>query len=100
MKRIKISIVICMMVIAAVMFGLSACGSENLNRYEAESLDYFDTSIRVIGYADSEETFEEILDYVYMDIKDYHQLSDIYNSYDGMNNLKTINDKKYKLYHF
>ena len=92
MKRIKISIVICMMVIAAVMFGLSACGSENLNRYEAESLDYFDTSIRVIGYADSEETFEEILDYVYMDIKDYHQLSDIYNSYDGMNNLKTIND--------
>ena len=74
------------------MFGLSACGSENLNRYEAESLDYFDTSIRVIGYADSEETFEEILDYVYMDIKDYHQLSDIYNSYDGMNNLKTIND--------
>lgn len=92
MKNKKVSIVLCVMAITAAIFGLSACDSKSLNRYEAESLDFFDTSIRVIGYAESEDAFKEILDFVYKDVKDYHQLSDIYNSYEGVNNLKTIND--------
>lgn len=92
MKNKMLSIVICVMIMTVPLFGLSACNSDNLNRYEAETLDFFDTSIRVIGYAESDEMFQEILAYVYEDIKDYHQLSDIYNSYEGLNNLKTIND--------
>lgn len=92
MKSKKKSIMFCIFLIVAATFILSACNSESLNRYEAESLDFFDTSIRVISYTENEESFKEILDFVYQDIKEYHQLSDIYNSYEGVNNLKTIND--------
>ena len=47
----------------------------------------------VVGFAESEEAFQEKAQAVHDDLLIYHQLFDIYNDYDGIHNLKTINDQ-------
>lgn len=61
-------------------------------RYEASFLDVFDTVTTVLGYAGDEETFRARAQEVHDELLSYHRLFDIYNDYDGMNNLKTVND--------
>ena len=62
------------------------------SRFEASFLDLFDTVTTVVGYAPSEEAFREQVDTLHDRLEEYHQLYDIYHDYDGINNLKTIND--------
>lgn len=71
---------------------LSACGSKEQTRYEAEFLSLFDTATMIVGYADNEEKFTEYSQLIHDALKEYHELYDIYNYYDGINNIKTIND--------
>lgn len=61
-------------------------------RYTATFLDVFDTRTEIIGYGNSEEEFSDIIDKIKKKLGYYHQLYDIYNSYEGINNIKTIND--------
>ncbi len=69
-----------------------AATSDGPKRYEATFLDVFDTVTTVMGYADEEETFRAQAQEVHDELLSYHQLFDIYNDYDGLNNLKTVND--------
>lgn len=76
-----------------ILINLTACGGEKeLTRYESEFIMLFDTVTRIVGFAHSEEEFNEYSQIIYDNLKEYHQLYDIYNDYDGINNLKTIND--------
>ena len=61
-------------------------------RYEATWMDVFDTVTTVVGYADSEEEFEARAQEFHDEMVEYHQLYDIYNDYEGVSNIKTIND--------
>lgn len=81
--------------ILILVFNLTACvnAKEENKRYEAEFLMLFDTVTQIIGYAESEEAFSEQIDLIYDNLKQFHQLYDIYNDYEGINNLKTINDQ-------
>ena len=54
--------------------------------------DVFDTVTQVIAYCDSEEEFTAQMDALHADLVEYNQLYDIYNDYDGVTNIKTIND--------
>lgn len=76
-----------------IVFSLvfAACSMQQKKRYEAEFLFLFDTATRVIGYAQSEEEFQEQAQLLYDQLEEYHQLYDIYNEYEGLNNIKTIN---------
>src|SRR5690554_6372006 len=74
------------------MLNLSACGIKKASRYEAQFLQLFDTLTTIVGYADSEAEFTEHSQLIYDNLKQYHQLYDIYNDYEGINNIKTIND--------
>ena len=74
------------------MLNLSACGIKKASRYEAQFLQLFDTLTTIVGYADSEAEFTEHSQLIYDNLKQYHQLYDIYNEYEGINNIKTIND--------
>lgn len=46
----------------------------------------------VIGYAESEKDFQTEEKLAHETLLEYHQLFDIYNEYEGINNLKTVND--------
>ena len=61
-------------------------------RYEATFLTLFDTVTTIVGYAETEADFTATAQAIYDDLLEYHQLYDIYNEYEGMNNLKTVND--------
>ena len=72
---------------------LAGCAApQGPKRYEATFLDVFDTVTTVLGYAEDEETFRAAAQEVHDGLLSYHQLFDIYNDYDGINNLKTVND--------
>ena len=66
--------------------------SDNAQRFTAYYFDVFDTMTQVIAYCDSQAEFDEQMDALHQDLVAYHQLYDIYNDYDGINNIKTIND--------
>jgi len=88
MKK-RYGMVLMMGVVAA--FLLSAC-SPKLEKYTRTSFDMFDTMTVIIGYDTEEEAFAEKAETLFAELKKYHQLYDIYHNYDGINNLKTIND--------
>ena len=81
---------------------LTACGSAqkpassgvsaDAQRYSTIFYDAFDTVTQVIAYCDSEEEFSRQMDALHTDLLEYHRLYDIYNDYDGVVNVKTIND--------
>ncbi len=77
------------------MLFLGGCAVQPENRqkqYTATFLSLFDTVTTVVGYAASEEAFEALVQPVREELDVYHKLFDIYHTYDGINNLKTVND--------
>ena len=74
------------------MMNSTACGTKKISRYEAEFLLLFDTLTKIVAYTDSKEEFTRYSQLIYDNLKRYHELYDIYNNYDGINNIKTIND--------
>ena len=62
-------------------------------QYTATFLTLFDTVTSIVGYAQSEEEFQETTSKIHEELEIYHQLFDIYNDYEGVNNIKTINDQ-------
>lgn len=74
---------------------LSGCTPQKAEgkQYQATFLDLFDTVTSIVGYAESEEAFHEKIQPVHDELKEYHELFDIYHTYDGKNNLKTINEQ-------
>ena len=75
-----------------LIFTLPSCGSWGKKRFEGEFLKLFDTATLVIGYAKSKGEFAGYVEKIYDELDTYHKLYDIYNSYEGINNIKTIND--------
>ena len=89
MKRL-----ICPLLLACILF--TGCGGQSepeQKQYTATFLTLFDTVTSIVGRADSEETFQTTAQAVHDDLMEYHQLFDIYNEYEGLNNLKTLNDQ-------
>ena len=80
--------------LAALM--LTGCGAQQSQpeqkQYTATFLTLFDTVTTIMGRADSEETFKATAQTIHDDLLEYHQLFDIYNEYEGISNLKTVND--------
>lgn len=75
---------------------LTACGGGiNFHKYQKFSREFdgmFDVHTTIIGYAESKTEFENYCHIIYNKIFYLHQLFDIYNDYEGVNNIKTIND--------
>ena len=61
-------------------------------QYTATFLTLFDTVTTIVGRAGSEEEFQQKAQLVHDGLEKYHRLFDVYNDYEGMNNLKTVND--------
>ncbi len=81
--------------IAIVVVGvlLSVIRSNTVQeQYRKNYIDVFDTVTTIIGYGDSQEEVTEKADILMEKLTYYHKLYDIYHTYEGINNLKTIND--------
>lgn len=79
--------------LALLLTGCAAPGMQKKETvYEASFLSLFDTVTVIKGAAESREAFEETARTVREDLTYYHQLFDVYNNYEGLNNLKTVND--------
>ena len=99
MKRILsvfLSAALCLSLLAgcgrAASSGASSSTADGPQRYSTVFYDAFDTVTQVIAYCDSEEEFAAQMDALHADLLEYHKLYDIYNDYDGVVNVKTIND--------
>ena len=80
-------------VLLALCMLLPGCAAKpEMKKYTATYLTLFDTVTTIVGFAESEEAFTEIAQKIHDDLLVYHQLFDVYNDYEGINNLKTIND--------
>lgn len=67
--------------------------SHEQKQYTATFLTLFDTVTTIMGRAESEAQFKAQAQKLHDELLVYHQLFDIYNDYEGINNLKTVNDQ-------
>ena len=84
--------ILCLVLAVLLLAGCANPGQTGKKKYTATFLTLFDTVTTVVGFDESKEAFEEKAQAVHDDLLVYHQLFDIYNSYEGVNNLKTLND--------
>lgn len=88
-KKIALLLGAAILCILAVKYGMEKKEPE---RYTATFLDVFDTKTDIVGYGSSEKDFTEQAALLKEKLVYYHELYDIYHTYEGINNIKTIND--------
>lgn len=74
---------------------LCGCGNNEtveMKQYRATFLSLFDTVTTIVGKAETEEAFHETAQVIHDELEIYHHLFDIYNEYEGVTNLKIVND--------
>lgn len=89
MKR-KISLTL---IILVLLTSISACSDKKIyNKYSYAFFDTFDTVTQIIGYTESQKEFDQYAESINDRFIELHKLFDKYNNYDGINNIKTINE--------
>ena len=95
MKRYNRILAACLALLlcASLLVGCgSAAGSgPQLQRYRVVWYDVFDTATTLQAYCTSQEEFDAQAEALHADLMEYHQLYDIYNEYEGINNIYTVN---------
>ena len=85
--------VIALLLLASILLcGCAGVGESEKKQYNATFLTLFDTVTTIVGKAESEAEFSAEAQKIHDDLLVYHQLFDIYNDYEGISNLKTVND--------
>lgn len=85
----------CLLLLCALCLLLGGCSAgqqAELTQYNATFLTLFDTVTTIVGRAEDEATFKAQAQQIHDDLLVYHRLFDIYHDYEGVNNLKTLND--------
>ena len=91
MKFLKI--ILCVSLVLCIVFSFCSCEKEK-NKYTAYSFDYFDTATSIVGYERTKEEFNAVCDEIFALLEEYHKLYNIYYTYDGINNICTLNKAK------
>ena len=94
MKKV-ISLILIVSILFVQILTFSACDkTPKLEKFSDYYFDYFDTVTTIIGYEKSKEDFDAVCEEIKTLLNEYHRLYTIYNRYEGVNNLVTINDIK------
>lgn len=76
----------------SLIFAFSSCASKQEKQKFSETyIDYFDTVSTIVGFEDKKEDFDKNAEFIEKELEEYHKLYDIYKSYQGINNLCTVN---------
>lgn len=89
-KYIMAAVLVAAAILAGVVSRYRSQGE--LERYETTFFDIFDTVTSITGYAKNEEIFTGQAELLREKMQHYHEMFDIYHTYEGMNNIKSIND--------
>lgn len=84
--------IVLLLAVILLTTGCAGIAQPQQKQYTATFLNLFDTVTTVIGRADSEARFQTVAQQIRDDLQFYHRLFDIYNDYEGVTNIKTIND--------
>lgn len=76
-----------------LLLGCTQTPQQTQKQYTATFLELFDTVTTVIGRADTEEAFQTQANAIRDELARYHRLFDIYHDYEGIVNIKTVNDR-------
>ena len=79
-------------VYAVLCLTLPLSGCTGVQRYESSYVGCFDTAITAAGYFHNKAEADAEFQRIFEDIQYCNRLFDIYHSYSGINNLKTVND--------
>ncbi len=90
MKKIILSLSLTVLVFLQSA-SLTSC-EEKKQKFTEYSFDYFDTVTTIIGYAEDRAEFDRIADGILSSLNEYHRLYTIYNRYEGLENLCTVNE--------
>lgn len=83
-------IYICILILFVLSCVFSGCITDA--KYQKQYVGVFDTVVQIIGYEGNRNDFDKNAELIYNKLCEYHKLFDIYNTYDGINNIKTVND--------
>lgn len=89
-SKIAIVAVLLLVLITASILALSLW--PRYTKYTDSFFDTFDTAIIVVAYTRNKQEFNAYFQKIHERFQELHRLYDIYNSYEGINNIKTIND--------
>ena len=81
-----------LLLVSLLLSGCAGQGTPERKQYNATFLTLFDTVTVITGLSESEEAFSADVQIIHDGLEECHRLFDIYNDYEGLNNLKTIND--------
>lgn len=85
---------LCILLAVCLLLGGCAMSAQpEQKQYSATFLTLFDTVTAIVGRSDSKDEFEAEAQAIHDALLEYHQLFDIYNDYEGINNLKTVNNQ-------
>ncbi len=90
-------IVCCALICSLILALCSSCTSEQskqgdeLQKFSTTYIEYFDTASVIVGFEKDEDAFNKNCEFIEASLKEYNQLYDIYKSYEGINNIRTIN---------
>lgn len=94
MRKIT-ALMLVLLLLINVLTGCQSVSASKYDQYEKYNdtfFDAFDTITQFIAYTKSEEEFKGYFDMLQKRFMELHKLYDIYNDYEGINNIKTIND--------
>lgn len=95
MKKIIILKIVMITISSLVVLLLTSCNACSIlqKKYEITYFEYFDTVTTIIGYETNKQSFTNHTAFIEEQLKEYHELYDIYHEYENKNNLCTLNQK-------
>ncbi len=88
-KQLIISAIVLLLLMAVVVLVIKFWPQKK--EFKTYAWSYFDTVTHISGYEYSGDDFDEVTKEIFALLEEYHKLFDIYNSYEEINNLRTIN---------
>ena len=92
MKK-RIFLFLALTICSAIIFSIISVLNErdDLERFQSLSIEFFDTVTQVVAYADTQEQFDSFVSIIHNHLRIMNTLFDIYNEFEGINNIRTIN---------
>ena len=88
-----LSVLLCVSTVftSGCSFGNPPVNATNKEKYNTVYFDYFDTVTTIIGYAESQEEFNEVCEFIESELSRYDNLYDAYDPFTGIKNMNYVN---------